>query len=182
MIRRPPRSTLFPYTTLFRSYKYRALGLPLVFLQMGLLMVVGSHYVVAGFFDPRSVILAIPVGLLVAAILQGNEWRDISEDARMGAATLSTRFGRKVAHYWYVGLVVAAYMALAIAVALAILPAYALLAVLSMPLLVRALRASELGATGQQRAIAMIDLETAQLHATFGLLLALALVPAALGR
>src|SRR5258708_17632959 len=57
MIRRPPRSTLFPYTTLFRSYKYRALGLPLVFLQMGLLMVVGSHYVVAGFFDPRSVIL-----------------------------------------------------------------------------------------------------------------------------
>ncbi len=99
-----------------------------------------------------------------------------------GAATLSTRFGRKVAHYWYVGLVVAAYMALAIAVALAILPAYALLAVLSLPLLVRALRASELGATGQQRAIAMIDLETAQLHATFGLLLVLGLVLAALVR
>src|SRR3712207_7677203 len=26
MIRRPPRSTLFPYTTLFRSYKVRDLG------------------------------------------------------------------------------------------------------------------------------------------------------------
>src|SRR3989442_2788334 len=26
MIRRPPRSTLFPYTTLFRSSEYRALG------------------------------------------------------------------------------------------------------------------------------------------------------------
>ena len=44
---------------------------------------------------------------------------------------------------------------------------------------VRALRASELGATGQQRAIAMIDLETAQLHATFGFLLVLGLVLAA---
>ena len=172
----------YTYTAPPFQYKYKALGLPLVFLQMGVLMVVGSHYVVAGFFDSRSVILAIPVGLLVAAILQGNEWRDISEDARMGAATLSTRFGRKVAHHWYVGLVVAAYMALAIAVALAILPAYALLAVLSLPLLVRALRASELGATGQQRAIAMIDLETAQLHATFGLLLVLGLVLAALVR
>src|SRR3990167_8394328 len=29
MIRRPPRSTLFPYTTLFRSYEYlRTLGRP----------------------------------------------------------------------------------------------------------------------------------------------------------
>ena len=57
-----------------------------------------------------------------------------------------------------------------------------ILAVLSLPLLVRALRASELGASGQQRAIAMIDLETAQLHATFGLLLVLGLVLAALVR
>src|SRR5204862_6612170 len=161
----------YTYTAPPFQYKYRALGLPLVFLQMGVLMVVGSQYVVAGFFDPRSVIVAIPVGLLVAAILHGNEWRDISEDARMGASTLSTRYGRKVAHYWYVGLIVSAYMVLAAAVALAILPAYVLLAMLSLPLLVRALRASELGATGQQRAIAMIDLETAQLHATFGLLL-----------
>src|SRR3712207_7635157 len=30
MIRRPPRSTLFPYTTLFRSQKARAVGLHLV--------------------------------------------------------------------------------------------------------------------------------------------------------
>src|SRR5688572_31623033 len=26
MIRRPPRSTLFPYTTLFRSFRHRGLG------------------------------------------------------------------------------------------------------------------------------------------------------------
>src|SRR5256885_8891501 len=30
MIRRPPRSTLFPYTTLFRSERERQLGVPLV--------------------------------------------------------------------------------------------------------------------------------------------------------
>src|SRR3712207_8824767 len=29
MIRRPPRSTLFPYTTLFRSEELRARGMPL---------------------------------------------------------------------------------------------------------------------------------------------------------
>ena len=172
----------YAYTAPPFHYKYRALGLPLVFLLMGTLMVVGAQYTVAGFFDPRSVILSIPVGLLVVAILHGNEWRDISEDARMGAVTFSTRIGRRVAHFWYVGFVVAAYMSLAVAVALAVLPPYTLLAILSLPLLVRALRASELGASGQQRAIAMIDLETAQLHAAFGLLLVLGLVLAAAAR
>src|SRR5687768_17988503 len=31
MIRRPPRSTLFPYTTLFRSRERRLSGIPLLF-------------------------------------------------------------------------------------------------------------------------------------------------------
>src|SRR3989441_10610348 len=38
MIRRPPRSTLFPYTTLFRSHIQCACGhghIPVVFLQLG---------------------------------------------------------------------------------------------------------------------------------------------------
>src|SRR2546422_9560501 len=36
MIRRPPRSTLFPYTTLFRSRELRAAGRPLaVFVEDG---------------------------------------------------------------------------------------------------------------------------------------------------
>jgi len=60
------------------------------------------------------------------------------------------------------------------------LPPLSLLAVLSLPLLVRMIRASELASTGQQRAIAMIDLQTAQLHAAFGLLLALGLALSAL--
>ncbi len=172
----------YAYTAPPFEYKYRALGLPLVFLFMGVLMVVGAHFVVAGFFDPRTLILAVPVGLLVTAILQGNEWRDISEDARAGAVTFSVRFGRRAAHIWYVGLVVAAYMALAIAVSFGALPLPTLLAILSLPLLVRAVRASELGASGQQRAIAMIDLETAQLHAVFGLLLVIGLVLSAVAR
>src|SRR5688572_31975181 len=39
MIRRPPRSTLFPYTTLFRSWleaKFRAVGLSSIFYDLDL--------------------------------------------------------------------------------------------------------------------------------------------------
>lgn len=167
------------YTAPPLQYKYRALGLPMVFLLMGPLMVVGAYFVVTGTFDWRTLVISVPVGLLVAAILHGNEWRDIAEDARAGIATFSIRAGRRTAHIGYVSLVVGAYVALAMAVASKALPPLSLLAMLSLPLLVRAIRASELGASGQQRAIAMIDLQTAQLHAAFGFLLVAGLAAAA---
>jgi len=167
------------YTMPPLQYKFRALGLPLVFVLMGPLMVVGAYYVVTGAFSWRALVVSIPVGLLVTAILHGNEWRDIGDDARAGMATFSIRAGRRAAHIGYVSLVVGAYLALAMAVAAKALPPLTLLAMLSLPLLVRAIRASELGAAGQQRAIAMIDVETAQLHAAFGSLLVLGIALAA---
>jgi 1,4-dihydroxy-2-naphthoate octaprenyltransferase len=159
------------YTAPPMQYKYRAAGLPLVFLLMGPLMVLGGYYAITGRWSLTALVVSIPIGLLVTAILHGNEWRDIGEDARAGISTVSIRAGRKTAHLLYVSLLVAAYAALAMGVAVGALPRLTLLAVLSLPLLVRVLRASELGASGQQRAIAMIDLQTAQLHMTFGLLM-----------
>ena len=167
------------YTAPPLEYKFHALGPPLVFLLMGPLMVVGSYYVSSGTFTWAAVVASLPVGLLVTAILHGNEWRDVSEDARAGISTVSIRAGRSFAHELYLTLVIGAYLVLALAVALGALPPLSMLAMLSLPLLVRAVRASELGATGQQRAIAMIDLETAQLHAAFGFLLVAGLAIAA---
>jgi 1,4-dihydroxy-2-naphthoate octaprenyltransferase len=167
------------YTAPPLQYKFRALGLPLVFLLFGPLAVVGSYYVVSGEFELAALWLSIPVGLLVTAILHGNEWRDIAEDARAGGVTFSIRAGREIAHAGYLWLVVGAYMALGLTVLFDALPVQALLALLSLPLLVRVIRDSELGAMGQQRAIAKIDIETAQLHAAFGYLMVLGLVIAA---
>jgi 1,4-dihydroxy-2-naphthoate octaprenyltransferase len=161
----------YGYTAPPLQYKYHALGVPLVFLLMGPLMVVGSYFAVTGIWAAQAVVLSVPVGLLVAAILHGNEWRDISEDTRAGIVTLSSRVGRDWAHYGYVALVLGAYMTLGLAVALRLLPPATLLAILSLPFLAQVVRSAELGATGQARAIAMIDLQTARLHLAFGALL-----------
>ncbi|MBM4434335.1 MAG: LLM class flavin-dependent oxidoreductase [Chloroflexi bacterium] len=171
------------YTAPPFEYKFHALGLPLVFLLMGPLMVGGAYFAITGALTPEVFWVSLPVGLLVTAILHGNEWRDITEDARViGTATFAARFGRRVSHWTYVALVVGAYMALAVGVVLGVVPAYAVLAVLSLPFLVRVIRASELGSQGQQRAIAMIDIQTAQLHAAFGALLVAGILAAALLR
>jgi 1,4-dihydroxy-2-naphthoate octaprenyltransferase len=161
------------YTAPPLQYKFHALGVPLVFLLMGPLMVVGTYFAISGVWAPQALVLSVPVGLLVAAILDGNEWRDISEDTRAGIVTLSSRLGRDWAHWFYVALVLGAYITLGLAVAFRLLPPATLLAILSLPLLAQVVRSAELGATGQARAIAMIDLQTARLHLAFGLLLVL---------
>ncbi len=164
------------YTAPPFHFKYRALGVPFVFALMGPLMTAGGYYAVTGTLDLRVLPLSIPVGLLVAAILHGNEWRDIAEDTRHGFTTLSAQVGRDVAHWIYVGLVLGAYVALALGVLLGWLPRAALLAMLSLPLVAVVLHAAELGSSGHLRAIAMIDLMTARLHSAFGALLVAGLV------
>jgi 1,4-dihydroxy-2-naphthoate octaprenyltransferase len=164
------------YTAPPLELKNRALSLPLVFVMMGPLMVLGGYFAVSGEWSPTALVLSIPVGLMVTAILHGNEWRDIREDTRAGISTLSAKFGRQWAHYGYVALVLGAYIVLALSVIAGILPAATMLAILSLPFLAQVIRAAELGATGQARAIAMIDLQTARLHLAFGSLLVLGLV------
>ncbi len=169
----------YTYTAPPFQYKFGSFGIPLVFLFMGPLMVVGAFYAITGTFHWSALAISVPVGLLVAAILHGNEWRDISDDARAGARTFSVRAGREAAHWLYISLVVGAYLALTVAVVGGLLPTWSLLAMLSLPLLVRQIRSAEFGASGQQRAIAMIDLQTAQLHAAFGYLMVIGLLVAA---
>ena len=164
------------YTAPPLQYKFKALGAPLVFLLMGPLMVLGAHFAITGQWSGDALVLSIPIGLLVTAILHGNEWRDISEDTRAGIVTLSSIVGRDWAHYGYIALVLGAYITLGLSVAFGLLPAATLLAILSLPFLAQVVRSAELGATGQARAIAMIDLQTARLHLAFGGLLVLGLL------
>ena len=137
------------YTAPPLEYKNRALGVPIVFLLMGPLMVEGSYFAVSGEWSLTALVLSIPVGLLVAAILHGNEWRDIREDSRAGISTISARIGRRWAHYGYVALVLGAYIVLALSVIAGVLPAWTMLAILSLPFLAEVIRSAELGATGQ---------------------------------
>ncbi|HET6795009.1 MAG TPA: prenyltransferase, partial [Acidimicrobiales bacterium] len=167
------------YTAPPLQLKYRGLGLPLVFALMGPVMIEGTFYVLTGRFSAAGLALSVPVGCLVAAILHGNEWRDIGDDARVGISTLSIRIGGRAAHAGYLGLVLGAYIALVCGVLAGAVPRASVAALLSLPMLVRVVRAAELGSRGERRSLATIDLITAQLHAVFGTLLVAGLAVAA---
>jgi 1,4-dihydroxy-2-naphthoate polyprenyltransferase len=161
----------YSYTAPPFQYKYKGLGVPMIFALMGPLTVVGSYFAVSGTWDWHALVLSAPVGLLVAAIVHGNDWRDIGDDTRAGIVTLSSKIGRRWAHYSYLGLVLGAYATVGLAVSVRWLPPTTGLVMLSVPYLAQVVQSAELGANGQARAIAKIDLETAHLHLAFGLLL-----------
>jgi hypothetical protein len=71
----------YTYTAPPFQYKYKAMGVPIVFLIMGPIMTVGSYFAVTGAWDLRALVLSLPVGLLVAAI----------STATTGATSATTR-------------------------------------------------------------------------------------------
>jgi 1,4-dihydroxy-2-naphthoate octaprenyltransferase len=82
------------YTGGPRPYGYEGLGEVFVFLFFGLVAVTGSYYVQTEQVTWEAVVLAVPVGLLAAAILVVNNVRDLETDRRAGKRTLAVRLGR----------------------------------------------------------------------------------------
>jgi 1,4-dihydroxy-2-naphthoate octaprenyltransferase len=82
------------YTGGPRPYGYEGLGEIFVFLFFGVVAVVGSYYVQTKSLEWQAFVLAVPVGLLAAAILVVNNVRDLETDRRAGKRTLAVRLGR----------------------------------------------------------------------------------------
>ncbi len=169
------------YTAPPFQYKYRALGVPLVFVYMGVLMVVGAYYAIAGRWSDEALFASLPIGILVAAILHANDVRDVDEDSRAGFRTLSILLTRRTAASLYVWMMLGAFGLTALLVVVGRLPLFAVVALLALPPALRATRLmGEAMTTGDVGVIARIDQRTAQVHLLFGLLLATGIAAAAL--
>ncbi|HET9074447.1 MAG TPA: 1,4-dihydroxy-2-naphthoate polyprenyltransferase [Solirubrobacteraceae bacterium] len=128
------------YTGGPRPYGYDGLGEVFVFLFFGVVAVAGSYFVETRHLDYASVALAVPVGLLAAAILVVNNTRDIDTDRRANKRTLAVRMGRENSRRFYAALLLGAYGLLAVVILTAGLSAWALIALLSLPLARRLIR------------------------------------------
>ncbi len=87
--------------TVGASYKYHGLGQPSVFFMMGILMPLGSYYVLSGQFSWEVLLLSLPNAFMITAVLAGNEVRDYHEDRRSGVGTLSGRMSYRSAMRLY---------------------------------------------------------------------------------
>lgn len=122
------------YTGGPRPYGYAGMGEVFVFLFFGLVAVNGSYYVQLERLDWLPFWLSLSVGLLSTAILVVNNVRDLETDRRAGKGTLAVRLGRDRTRRLYAGLVAGAYLVLPVGLLLADGPAWALIALASIPL------------------------------------------------
>jgi 1,4-dihydroxy-2-naphthoate octaprenyltransferase len=122
------------YTGGPRPYGYEGLGEIFVFLFFGLVAVTGSYYVQARHLPWEAFALAVPVGLLAAAILLVNNVRDLETDRRAGKRTLAVRVGRPRTRAVFAAVVYAAYPLSLVTWLFGPLRAWLLLPWLSLPL------------------------------------------------
>jgi 1,4-dihydroxy-2-naphthoate octaprenyltransferase len=90
-------------------YGYRGLGEVFVFLFFGLVATVGSRFAHDATAPLDAWLLAIPVGMLVTAILVANNVRDIDTDRTMGKRTLAVMLGRPATRHLYAVLVLGGF-------------------------------------------------------------------------
>lgn len=152
---------------------YKGLGEIFVFLFFGLIAVTGTTYVQTHGWSWLALELAIPVGLLSAAILVVNNLRDLPTDARTGKGTLAVRFGERFTLFEYGLLLVGAYLVPVELVVVGELGPGALLPLLTLPLAVRLYRSVRVE---RGRALNRRLADTAQLLFVFSALLALGTV------
>jgi 1,4-dihydroxy-2-naphthoate polyprenyltransferase len=131
------------YTGGPRPYGYEGLGEVFVFLFFGIVAVAGSFFVQLKHVNWEAFALAVPVGLLAAAILVVNNVRDIDTDRRAGKRTLAVRLGRARARALFAAVVYGAYPLAQITWIFGPLEPWLLLCVLTLPIaagLVRTVR------------------------------------------
>ena len=95
-------------------YGYRGFGEVFVFVFFGLVATVGSRYVHDETAPLDAWMLAIPIGMLVTAILVANNYRDIDTDRRTGKRTLAVIMGRERTRVSFGILVYGAFVAIAV--------------------------------------------------------------------
>jgi 1,4-dihydroxy-2-naphthoate octaprenyltransferase len=118
-------------------YGYRALGEVFVFVFFGLVAVVGTTFAQTRSVDALAVAAAVPIGLLSVALLVVNNLRDVHGDAAVGKRTLAVLLGEQRTRVAYTGLLVLAFVLIAV---IGSARPWALLGLLAAPLAVPPVR------------------------------------------
>jgi len=122
------------YTGGPKPYGYEGLGEVFVFLFFGIVAVAGSFFVEVKTLNWEAFALAVPVGLLAAAILVVNNVRDIDSDRRAGKRTLAVRLGRERTRNMFGVVIYVAYLLAPITWLFGPTQAWVLLPWLTLPL------------------------------------------------
>jgi 1,4-dihydroxy-2-naphthoate octaprenyltransferase len=102
----------FLYTAVPVKLSYRAFGEIVIFFAFGPLTVVGAYLCQTGELNTFAILVSVPAGLLVLAILLVNEVLDLEWDRKGGKRTLAVRLGQRKAYGLFLAVYLGAFLAI----------------------------------------------------------------------
>ena len=109
-------------------------------LGMGALPVLGVYFVQTAAYPLPAVVACIPSGILVHNLLLLNEFPDTEADSKAGRKTLPITIGKAKASLVYSVLTVIVYLWIIGGVVAGLMPAFSLIALLTLPLAIKAIQ------------------------------------------
>lgn len=111
-------------------------------LGMGMLPVLGAWFVQSNSYPMSIIFAAIPSGILVHNLLLLNEFPDVEADKKGGRRTMPIAFGKATASRVYSALTAIVYIWIICGVLLKLMPVFTLIALLTLPLAIKAILGS----------------------------------------
>lgn len=107
---------------------------------MGALPVLGTYFVQTGAYALPAVVASVTSGILVHNLLFLNEFPDLDADKKAGRKTLPILMGKRKAGILYSTLTIVVYLWIVVWVTLGQMPVFSLIALLTLPIAVKAIR------------------------------------------
>jgi 1,4-dihydroxy-2-naphthoate octaprenyltransferase len=160
--------------------KFRALGDLLILLVYGPTIMLGTAYVMLGHFDWLLIFISLPMAFITVCVLHSNNTRDMKSDGHAGIKTFAMVIGLKASEIYYYLLTGSAYVAIVVMIVLKILPVWALITLITLPIAFKNCKAMSQATEDDVTPINDLDKGTAQLQLMFSTALSLALIIAIL--
>jgi 1,4-dihydroxy-2-naphthoate octaprenyltransferase len=109
-------------------------------LGLGMLPILGTYFVQSGTYTWDVVIAAIPSGILLHNALLLNEFPDVEADEKAGKKTFPIVIGKRKASLLYSILIIAMYVWITVWSIVGVMPIFALLCLLTLPLAAKAIK------------------------------------------
>ena len=158
------------------KFKRRALGDLLIFLVYGPTIMLGTGYVMLGYFDWMLLLVSFPMAFITVNVLHSNNTRDMKSDSQAKIKTYAMVIGQRASIIYYIMLTVLAYVFILAMVILNILPIATLITFVTIPLAFKNCKAMMLIKEDDVTPINNLDKSTAQLQLMFSASLSLALI------
>lgn len=170
------------YTARPIALGYSGFGEPEVFIFMGPIMVIGSYFVQVKSLAWTPLLVSLPIGLLVMAILHANNLRDVVQDDQRNRLTwvvlayrrLGKKRGKAFSTWIYFMMIAWSYLIIFVLVGFGVVPFLALITIITCLQAYGLIKFVSSGVEGKPLSRAVRG--TAKFHMLFGVTLTLAYV------